>query len=383
MQRIACYSTVVLISLAGLAGCSSGWSFGKWRDALTFKKPSPQPTLSISQMEMRAQQLERIHEYDAATDVYNQILKQDHDNQFAQYRLAAIQQVKHSRPQEHAYGAPDRGSSPVSTRTETRPPRAESLPVINPGPPGSARPIASLGGAVPASGAAARSRTNFPGHTSLNLPPWAQPSASGTAPQVAQSDRKRVPLDQLMTRTTDGGFTQPEPRNKGQQTGSVNLPAIYDAQMIRESRNLNSQSGVSQVSMTTTLPQIAQPDRPAPASKKLTLIEVQKRLSTHPADPSAIEMLVQGIRTEDRIGRWEISSTLGVLIQNPDSKSLIVDSLSRALNDQEPEMRRNTALVIASLGRNGRDLLPAAEQRLNDPEESVRQAAAYAIGEIR
>lgn len=387
MQRIACYLTLVTISFAGLAGCSSGWTFNNWRNALTFKKPSSQPTLSVSELQQRAMQLERVQEYDSAAEAYSQILKQDHDHQFAQQRLTQIQRLKHGLPNQTPFGSPPRATSPVSGEREVRQSQNSQLPRINPGPPGTARSIAEHRQELSQARAVASQppQKNAPGQVSVSMPPWAN-SANGVQSgqdAIAQTSKKRVPLDQFMKPVVEDKTAQIKPQRKSEASGVVKLPAVYDAQTIRQARNASSPEGVAQVSMTTTLPEIVQSARPEAGSEAMSLIEVEKRLSTHPADPSAIETLVQGIRTENRTGRWEIASTLGVLIQQPDSKSLILDSLSRALSDKEPEMRRNTALVIASLDRHAQELLPALEKRLSDREESVRAAAAYAIDEIR
>jgi hypothetical protein len=334
---------------------------------------------------MRAMQLERVHKYDAAADVYAQILNKNHNNQFAKERLTALQRLKHGLPVQRPYASPVRESLPASEKYETAQPHRQNLPAINPGPPGTARSIAAVGPAATRSVPTTQPPRNVPGQASTNVPPWARaPEARPqTETKADQNTRKRIPLDQVMARTVQPEPAQPAPRKDVRASRAVSLPAIYDAQMIREARNSGSPSGVSQVSMTTTLPAIAQPERPGTAPEELTLVEIQKRLSARPADPSTIEMLVQGIRTEDRTGRWEISTTLGVLIQNPDAKPLIVDSLTRALTDREPEMRRDTALVIASLGGQAKELLPALKTRHTDPEETVRAAAAYAIREIR
>lgn len=381
MQRIACYSTVFTISIVGLVGCSSGWTFDNWRNALTFNRPPSQSTQSVSELQRRARQLEAVGEYDAAADVYAQILKQDHDHRFAQQRLTEFQRLKRGLSDEKPSAVRMRERSPASRETELRQSQRQPLPAINPGPTGTARSIARQERSINRSAAAQHSGPAEPVRGTASLPEWARP-AENRDPGVEER-KKRVPLDQFMARAAESTPARTDARREVLASGPVNLPAVYDAQTIREARNSSSPRGVAQVSMTATLPEIASPAPSSTESEELTLVDVQKRLTTHPADPSAIETLIQGIRTEDRIGRWEISSTLGVLIQNPDSKSLIIDSLSRALTDQETGMRRNTALVIASLGGNAQELLPALEKRLNDREEPVRAAAAYAIDEIR
>lgn len=379
MQRIACFTAVVLFSTICLAGCSSGWTLANLRDNLTFRKPSPPANHSVSELKSRAQQLERLQQFEIAAEVYAEILKQDHDNQYAQQRLTAIQQMKNGLPEEPSHRSPIRESLPVSRQSEPR------LPKVTPGEPEKSHSIAIRDQGLNSANSVPPTRTNVPGSASMNAPVWAAAGAERSQPIAAeQYERKRVPLDQFVARSTDKYPVQTVARNENRNSPSVNLPAIYDKQTLQRLRNSSTQlTGVSQVSMTTVLPEIRHPDSESTASQEYSLIDVQKRLSTHPADPSAIESLVQGLRTEDRIEQWEISSTLGVLIQNPDSKSLIIDSLSRALVDKEDAMRRQTALAIASLGRNALEMLPALEARLSDKDQAVRTAAAFAIDQIR
>lgn len=386
MQRIACYSAVALISTIGLVGCSSGWTFANWKDTMTLSRPSPPTDQSFAELKSRAEQLERIQQYDVAAELYAEILKQDHDNEYAQQRLTAIQRRKHGLPDNANSRSAIRESLPVSRQSEQPQTDQKMLPKITPGESERSRSIALRDRAVNPSGPAPQFPASAPGRTSLNATPRAAAVEFRQTQPVAseKNGKKRVPLDQFVARSNENKPVQTAARIDLRHSGPVKLPAIYDKQTIQSMRNPSSPgTGIAQVSMTTIMPEISQPNPETNVSQEYTLFDVQERLSTHPADPSAIEALVQGLKTEDRIGRWEISSTLGVLIQNPEAKSLIVDSLSRALVDKDVQMRQQTVLVIASLGSNARELLPVVEARLNDREEAVREAAAFAIDEIR
>ena len=90
--------------------------------------------------------------------------------------------------------------------------------------------------------------------------------------------------------------------------------------------------------------------------------------------PSAIEPLVQGLCADPRRGR-DTAAPLLSEIGEPAVKALVA-----CFSHEDPDVRATTAFLFTAL----RDMSGAAElpliQLLEDPEELVRQTAAYALG---
>ena len=60
-----------------------------------------------------------------------------------------------------------------------------------------------------------------------------------------------------------------------------------------------------------------------------------------------------------------------------------VPALVAALQDKDKHVRRSAAYALARIGPDARDAIPSLKEALKDPDPKLREAAAYAIKEIQ
>lgn len=346
MPRIL-HISLVLLSPALLIGCAGP---GTFKERLNALKPGGRTT--AREHYRAAVTFERMGRFDKAADSYAAALLKDPESESARdgmtraHRKVALQEGHSTVP------VTGNRSSPNDFEPRTLP-RGEA-PVFTEQPPGFARVSENR---TPRFAASTTNRYSLQSIVSAG--------ADDQVPEFAyRSPRAAMNLRQITERTAGNG------------------PDIipHDA---RQS-NLPARKGVTADS--DSIPYPASPQALSPLSRESLPItrdiaQLQARLIDNPSDVAAIEQLIQKLADRDGRRQWLATSILDHLARGP-QRPVVVAQLARGLRHPDPEVRLQSAVVLATLGSAATEALPNLRLALQDPDDAVRRASSVAIDTI-
>ena len=90
-----------------------------------------------------------------------------------------------------------------------------------------------------------------------------------------------------------------------------------------------------------------------------------------------MQALFEAVRTDKNETAAEVLAGM-----RPRPKNLIADAV-KLLKEGDPQGRRQAAIVLATIGPDAREAIPALSKALKDKEPTVRQAVKDALEKIR
>ena len=84
----------------------------------------------------------------------------------------------------------------------------------------------------------------------------------------------------------------------------------------------------------------------------------------------------------DPVVRRQAANTIGMIGVRPDTAAMVVGTLTRSLNDPDPEVRVYLFSALYRLGPYSKPAVPKAVEELKNPDPRIRRAASTMIGNL-